>query len=105
MKTHALPPLNFKHFALLALLALAGLSASACRPKPASGSEKPTGPLSLVIPAQGAYTGAYIDFGDQEDTVTLEAIEGFEELVGKRQAIIASSSYWGSKPSQQRTWA
>ena len=49
----------------------------------------------LVVPSEGAYTGAYIDFGDTEDNVTLEAIRKFETLVGKHQAIVASSSYWG----------
>ena len=49
----------------------------------------------LQIPDQGAYTGAYVDFGDGEDHVTLTAIEKFEGLVGKHQAIIASSSFWG----------
>jgi beta-mannanase len=49
----------------------------------------------LSVPVQGAYIGAYIEFGDTEDQVTLEAIEQFEGLAGKRQAIIASSSYWG----------
>ena len=48
-------------------------------------------------PAEGILTGAYMDFGDHEDEVTLEKIEGFEQLVGKRQAIIASSSYWGKQ--------
>jgi beta-mannanase len=42
-------------------------------------------------------TGAYIDFGDKEDEVSLEKIEAFEQLVGKHQAIIASSSYWGEQ--------
>ena len=97
MKMHTLSSLNLRSFAFLALLAFVGLSATACRPESVSVADKPTGPLSLVIPAKGAYTGAYIDFGEQEDTVTLEAIEGFEELVGKRQAIIASSSYWGEQ--------
>jgi hypothetical protein len=36
-----------------------------------------------------------MDFGDEEDDVTLETIEDFEQMVGKHQAIIASSSYWG----------
>jgi hypothetical protein len=54
-----------------------------------------TGPMKLLLPQAGAYTGAYMDFGDREDTVTLESIEKFEKLVGKKQAIIASSSYWG----------
>ncbi|MCC6932960.1 MAG: beta-mannanase [Deltaproteobacteria bacterium] len=53
------------------------------------------GNVRLAAPSQGAYTGAYVDFGDYEDDVTLEAIEEFEELVGKKQALIASSSYWG----------
>ena len=38
-----------------------------------------------------------MDFGDEEDKVTLESIEDFEKLVGKHQAIIASSSYWGEQ--------
>ena len=50
---------------------------------------------SLTFPGEGAYCGAYIDFGDREDKVTLEAIEKFEKMVGKPQAIIASSSFWG----------
>lgn len=57
---------------------------------------------TIASPSNGAYTGAYIDFGDTEDTVRLPAIEAFEKLVGKHQAIIASSSYWGrgSFPSE-----
>ena len=51
----------------------------------------------LLIPKDGAYTGAYIEFGDREDDVTLEKIEAFEKLVGKHQAIVASSSYWGEQ--------
>src|SRR5581483_10174995 len=57
----------------------------------------PNAPQQIVIPAEGAYTGAYVDFGDTEDDVTLEQIEGFESLVGKHQAIVASSSYWGEQ--------
>lgn len=48
-------------------------------------------------PAEGVMTGAYIDFGEKEDDVTLEQIEGFEQMVGKHQAIVASSSYWGEQ--------
>lgn len=44
-----------------------------------------------------AFWGAYMDFGETEDTVTLEGIERFEELAGARPAIIASSSYWGEQ--------
>ena len=36
----------------------------------------------LVTPEHGLYTGAYMDFGEREDEVTLEKIEAFEQLVG-----------------------
>jgi hypothetical protein len=52
----------------------------------------PNGPVEVVMPEHGAYTGAFMDFGDEEDDVTLEMIEDFETMVGKHQAIIASSS-------------
>ena len=55
----------------------------------------------LVIPEHGIYTGAYIEFGDREDSVTLDKIVGFEKLAGKQQAIIASSSYWGEQTFPQ----
>lgn len=51
----------------------------------------------LAVPEHGIYAGAYADFGDREDEVTLEKIEAFEALVGKHQAILASSSYWGEQ--------
>ncbi len=50
----------------------------------------------LKIPAQGAYAGAYVDWGDTEDSVSMERILAFEKLAGKQQAIIAFSSYWGT---------
>lgn len=49
------------------------------------------------FPGRGAYTGAYIDFGEAEGNVTLDAVEDFEKLVGKHQAIVAFSSYWGEQ--------
>jgi len=55
------------------------------------------GPVEVVIPEHGAYTGAFMDFGDEEDDGSLETIEDFEQMVGKHQAIIASSSYWGEQ--------
>ena len=72
------------------------LALAACKPAPPA-EPKIEGPATLAVPQQGAYTGAYIDFGDNEDDVTLEGIEGFEKLVGKHQAIVASSSYWGEQ--------
>jgi len=72
-------------------LALFGGASCSKAPPPATGLEK------LLVPDRGAYTGAFIDFGDTEDDVTVEGIESFEKLVGKHQAIIASSSYWGEQ--------
>ena len=67
-----------------------------CGRQPASPGMPPLPkPPVLAVPTKGAYTGAYIDFGDHEDSVTLESIEEFEQLVGKHQAIVAFSSYWG----------
>jgi beta-mannanase len=74
----------------VALLGLADCS-KAPPPPPEDAPEK------LLIPDNGAYTGAFIDFGDTEDDVTVEGIEAFEKLVGKHQAIVASSSYWGEQ--------
>ncbi len=45
----------------------------------------------------GILAGAFMEFGEREDDVTLEKIEQFEGLTGKRHAIIASSSYWGEQ--------
>lgn len=70
-------------------LSLALLVASETTPPSIASSFK-----SLEVPEQGAYTGAYIDFGDGEDGVTLEGIEKFEQLVGKHQAIISFGSFW-----------
>jgi hypothetical protein len=55
----------------------------------------PTALQRLAVPATGAYTGAYVEFGDYEDEVTLDKIESFNERVCKRQAIVAFSNYWG----------
>jgi hypothetical protein len=46
-------------------------------------------------PSTGVLFGAYMDFGETEDDVTLEGINAFEKLAQKKPAIIASSSYWG----------
>jgi hypothetical protein len=72
------------------------LLAVSCKRQPESAI--PSVSEKLIIPGHGgAYTGAYIDFGDNEDDVTPEAIDDFEKLTGKHQAIIASSSYWGEQ--------
>ncbi|HEX4086721.1 MAG TPA: glycosyl hydrolase [Chthoniobacteraceae bacterium] len=79
----------------LALTACA-LAFAACSRQPAA-PPPPRGPEKLLVPEKGAYTGAFIDFGDTEDDVTVEGIEAFEKMVGKHQAIVASSSYWGEQ--------
>jgi beta-mannanase len=80
------------------ILAISFLTLGACRkseaPKPRL---DPNTPVEVLVPEHGAYTGAFMDFGDAEDEVTLDTIEEFENMVGKHQAIIASSSYWGEQ--------
>src|SRR5436190_18339953 len=75
-------------------IALVGCSLvlTACHEHPAVAPVDPNGSVEVAIPDHGAYTGAFMDFGDAEDDVTLETIEDFEEMVGKHQAIIVSSS-------------
>jgi hypothetical protein len=84
-----------RHFALT----MATLSILSCNKTPSSQNSTidPNGPVEVAVPEHGAYTGAFMDFGDEEDDVTLEMIEDFEQMVGKHQAIIASSSYWGEQ--------
>ena len=69
------------------LLALASCRKTAPEATPADSNA----PVQVVLPEKGAYTGAYIDFGEAEYAVTLETIEDFEQLVGKSQALIMSS--------------
>ncbi|MEP6698716.1 MAG: glycosyl hydrolase [Verrucomicrobiota bacterium] len=80
--------------AICAVLALTLLLASCGKGGPAKPIDQNV-PVEVVIPEHGAYTGAFIDFGDEEDEVSADEIEAFETMVGKHQAIIASSSYWG----------
>lgn len=83
-------------FHLLVIVLAMTLSATGCeRPQP-SQAEVPFSKIA-AFPETGAYTGAYIDFGETEDAVTLEGIQDFENMVGKRQAIIAFSSFWGEQ--------
>jgi len=85
--------IRISKFALPLLLAFAS-----CQKRPSGQTAvDPNGSVEVVVPTHGAYTGAFMDFGDEEDDVTLETIEDFEEMVGKHQAIIASSSYWGEQ--------
>lgn len=85
-----------KSTALSAFFAVLLVAWVGCRPASAPRSA-PQGPVTLAVPEKGAYAGAYMDFGDNEDEVSMEAIESFEQLVGKHHAIVASSSYWGEQ--------
>src|SRR3954468_7241749 len=73
------------------------LSLGGCRDKQTVSPRDPNARVEILLPATGAYTGAFMDFGDAEDEVTLDTIEEFEKMVGKHQAVIASSSYWGEQ--------
>jgi beta-mannanase len=84
------------------LLALTAML-SACHKHIALETLDPNTPVDVIVPEHGAYTGAFIDFGEAEEDVTLETIEGFETMVGKHQAIIASSSYWGEQDFPARS--
>jgi beta-mannanase len=87
-------------FTAIAIVMICG--GSGCKPKETAVAADSNAPIEVLIPDRGAYTGAFMDFGDEEDDVTLEAIEDFETLVGKHQAIIASSSYWGEQSFPER---
>jgi len=82
-------------FAVIVVVVVSSLALIGCRRSVAVAQVDPNGPVEVVIPEQGAYTGAFMDFGDEEDDVTLETIEDFEQMVGKHQAIIASSKLLG----------
>lgn len=57
----------------------------------------PSGPVELLLPATGAYTGAYVDFGEGEGDVTYDALMDFEKLTGKHLALVAFGSFWGEQ--------
>src|SRR5205814_8527473 len=81
-------------FAVVVVAIASSLTLAGCHKRVSVQRIDPNGPVEVVIPEQGAYTGAFIDFGEEEENVTLEMIEDFETMVGKHQAIIVSSSYW-----------
>src|SRR5437773_11412828 len=91
--------LNLSQRLLKSLLPALGVAllVAGCKKQSAMAAVDRNGPVEVVVPEHGAYTGAFMDFGDAEDDVTLETIEDFEQMVGKHQAIIASSSYWGEQ--------
>jgi len=95
--------------ALAVMVLLLVLSCIGCKEQ-SSPSRKQGGDLTganvvkkLLMPAQGAYTGAYVDFGEGEDEVTYDALTAFEELTGKHVAMIAFGSFWGEQSFPVKT--
>ena len=84
---------------LLGMCSVAARQGISASEEPASA---PPAGAHLQVPDHGAYTGAYIDFGETEDHVTRKRLNTFTEMVGKHQAIIASSSYWGQQSFPRR---
>jgi hypothetical protein len=74
-------------FFVLVIVTASILTLAACRRSAAVAQVDPNSPVEVVIPEHGAYTGAFMDFGDAEDDVTLETIEEFEEMVGKHRVV------------------
>jgi len=95
-KTHARVRGIGRVLAVLALLSGSIMPARPAHPQATGAAPAATTPAPrLAVPDKGAYTGAYIEFGETEDKVTLERLEWFEQTVGKQQALIAFSNFWG----------
>lgn len=92
---------------LLSLLSLLALLVAGCQDQAATGANTlPAAadrPPTLVMPANGAYTGAYVDFGKGEAQVTYDALTGFEQLTGKPLAVVAFGNFWGDRAFPEKT--
>jgi len=83
---------------LLCTLAIAG----GCKQnEPAVVKKK--GPVELMMPDQGAYNGAYVDFGDGESHVTYDALTAFDRMIGKPLAVVAFGNFWGDQEFPLKT--
>src|SRR5207253_3948233 len=56
-----------RHSSFVILFIIAGGLASCKKPGLTNARIDPNGPVEVVIPEHGAYTGAFMDFGDEED--------------------------------------
>lgn len=73
-----------------------------CQPEePARAKDQ--GPQELMMPDKGAYTGAYVDFGEGEDNVTYDAITAFAQMTGKHLAVVAFGNFWGEQAFPAKT--
>jgi hypothetical protein len=89
-------------FLLTAFLCVVGQPISRAGAQTSSPPAAPSTQPRLAIPEGHAYSGAYVEFGDREDEVTLEGIEHFDGLAHKQQAIVAFSSDWGNQSFPER---
>src|SRR5258707_13781464 len=69
-------------FVVIVVVVASSLALIGCRRGMVVAHVDPNEPVEVVIPERDAYTGAFMDFGDEEDDVTLETIEDFEQMVG-----------------------
>src|ERR1700730_18800788 len=81
--------LILRHFSVLhsfgILFIIAGGSASCKKPGLTNARIDPNGPVEVVIPEHGAYTGAFMDFGNGEDDATNTNLRNRGISVGTRQ--------------------
>lgn len=89
-------------FRLGAVLLVLVCLCSGCRQEEVA-EVKDEGQGVLMMPDTGAYTGAYVDFGEGEDDVTFDAIAAFEQMTGKHLAIVAFGNFWGEQAFPAQT--
>jgi beta-mannanase len=97
-----------RSLAVFGLLFVCALCSSGCEGNAnAEKTEPPTvqnqGSLTLLMPQNSAYTGAYVDFGEGEAQVTYDALVNFEDLTGKHLAVVAFGNFWGDQAFPDKT--
>ncbi len=86
----------------VAVVVFCGVLCAGCKNEEAA-KGKDQGPVALVMPDKGAYTGAYVDFGEGEGNVTYDALTGFEKMTGKHLAIVGFGNFWGEQAFPLKT--
>ena len=102
LKTKAFFQLGTMMIFLLAVCAGCQKNEDLRNPKNTDNTKK-DGPITLNMPSNAAYTGAYVDFGAGESHVTFEALTSFEKITGKHLAIIALGNFWGDQAFPTKT--
>ncbi len=92
---------------LLLLLLLLSLGTGCREKETVEAAEKAPavsdGSQSLIMPQNGVYAGAYVDFGEGEAQVTYDALTAFERLTGKPLAVVAFGNFWGDRAFPEKT--